>query len=129
MMQGDYGCANLDIFYSSQFVQGETQYNNGHEKFSYFILEHTPVLAGTLTGTIQLEDPGTKPIQTFTVSSSGKFEFGAVKFALDVSDVFAKTGELNLTTGELSLTFNKPPGRHRIVISYEYDMEGCNYGQ
>src|SRR5271156_792156 len=48
------GTANLNIFYSSQFVQNEsTNVDPGAiVTAAYAPLEHTPVLAGTLTGTV-----------------------------------------------------------------------------
>jgi hypothetical protein len=48
------GTANLDVYYSSQFVNNEsTSTDGGDDTTSVFSpLEHTPILAGTITGTV-----------------------------------------------------------------------------
>ncbi len=116
------GDANLDIFYSHQFVQNETSSTDlGDDATSVFSpLEHTPVLGGTVTGTIF---DGTVAIQTFTVNEAGVFAFSNLT-AAPVPSVNA--GTLNLTTGELTLTWTGGnPGANNIVVSYEYNLE-CN---
>ena len=115
------GTANLDIFYSSQFVQNEvSSTDDGADATSTFNpLEHTPVLAGTITGTIY---DGTVAIQTFSVNSSGTFVF---------SDIGTPSPKVNAasvvtTTGEITMTWTGGnPGANHIVLSYEYNME-CN---
>ena len=115
------GTANLDIFYSSQFVQNEvSSTDDGADATSTFNpLEHTPVLAGTITGTIY---DGTTAIQTFSVNSSGTFVF---------SDIGTPSPKVNAasvvtTTGEITMTWTGGnPGANHIVLSYEYNME-CN---
>lgn len=115
------GTANLDIFYSSQFVQNEvSSTDDGADATSTFNpLEHTPVLAGTITGTIY---DGTVAIQTFSVNSSGTFVF---------SDIGSPSPKVNAasvvtTTGEITMTWTGGnPGANHIVLSYEYNME-CN---
>jgi len=115
------GTANLDIFYSSQFVQNEvSSTDDGADATSTFNpLEHTPVLAGTITGTIY---DGTTAIQTFSVNSSGTFVF---------SDIGSPSPKVNAasvvtTTGEITMTWTGGnPGANHIVLSYEYNME-CN---
>ena len=81
-------------------------------------LEHTPILAGTMTGTIY--NSGTA-IQTFTVSASGSFTFS------DIGSPSPKvtSGSLNTTTGELVLNWNASPSSNHCVVSYEYNLE-CN---
>jgi len=115
------GTANLDIFYSSQFVQNEvSSTDDGADATSTFNpLEHTPVLAGTITGTIY---DGAVAIQTFSVNSSGTFVF---------SDIGSPSPKVNAasvvtTTGEITMTWTGGnPGENHIVLSYEYNME-CN---
>jgi len=114
------GDANLDIYYSSQFIQNETSSTDiGDDVTSVFsAFEHTPVLAGTVTGTIY---DGTTAAQTFVVSESGTFTFS------DINSPSPKVtaGTLNVTTGELTLTWNGAPGANHVVMNYEYNME-CN---
>jgi hypothetical protein len=62
------GDANLDIFYSHQFVQNETQTGAGGNVVQKYALQKTPILPGTLVGTVY---QGTTAVQTFTVPSSG----------------------------------------------------------
>jgi len=114
------GTANLDIFYSSQFVQNEaSNVDPGAVIVSaYAPLEHTPILAGTMTGTVFV---GATAVQTFTVSSAGVFTFTPI----GAPAAFIVTGTLNLTTGELVATWNVAPGSNNLVVSYEYNME-CN---
>ena len=119
LMQLADGTANLDIFYSSQYVQNEmTSTDAGNAAVStYSPLEHTPILAGTVTGTIYL---GASAIQTFVVSSSGSFTFSEI----GSPSVKVTSGTLLNNTGELSLTWNNStPGANHVVISYEYNME------
>lgn len=120
LMQRADGTANLDIFYSSQFVQNETTNTDAGAgtAVTYDPLEHTPVLAGTVTGTVY---DGTTAVQTFVVSASGTFTFNAIGSPA----AFATGGSIDLTTGEVSLTWNSAPGDNHVVLSYEYNME-CN---
>ena len=46
------GDANLSVYYSHQFVENETQADAGGDTSSSHVVEHTPVLAGTVTGTV-----------------------------------------------------------------------------
>src|SRR5271156_2646784 len=77
LMQLADGTANLDIFYTHQFVQNETTTVDSGVSVSsaYAPLEHTPILAGTVTGTIY---DGSTAVQTFVVSSTGTFTFTSV---------------------------------------------------
>lgn len=116
------GDANLDVFYSSQFVQNETTSSGvtpANSTINYGSLEHTPVLAGTVTGTVYYNATA---VQTFVVSSGGAFNFTPVS-----GSILATGGSLNLNTGELSLTWNGSAagGLSYVVLSYEYNME-CN---
>lgn len=120
MQQLSSGDGNLDIFYTHQFVQNETSStdNGGDTTSVYAPLEHTPVLAGTLTGTVY---DGSTAVQTFVVSEAGTFTF------TDIGSPTYKgtSGTVDLTTGEITLTWNTDPGANHIVCSYEYNME-CN---
>jgi hypothetical protein len=120
LMQRADGTANLDIFYSSQFVQNETSNTEAGAGTSVTFdpVEHTPVLAGTITGTVYV---GAVAVQTFVVSASGTFTFTSI----GSPSVRATAGSVNLTTGEISLTYNSAPGNNHFVASYEYNME-CN---
>ena len=120
LMQRADGTANLNIFYSSQFVQNETTSTDaGAGVVSVFSpLEHTPILAGTVTGTIY---DGATAIQTFTVSAAGAFTFSDI----GTPNPKCTAGSLNTTTGELTLTWSGAPGSNSAVLSYEYNME-CN---
>ena len=112
------GDANLDIFYSHQFIQNETSSTDlGVGLVStYAPLEHTPVLAGTLTGTVY--DGGTAS-ETFTVNASGTFAFTDI----GTPSVQMVSGSVDLATGEVTLTWASAPGSNHIVVSYEYNME------
>lgn len=118
LMQLADGTANLDIFYSHQFIQNEATSTDAGADVSatYSPLEHTPILAGTVTGTIY---DGSTAVQTFVVSSAGTFTF------TDIGSPTVKVtaGSLNNNTGELALTWNSAPGVNNAVISYEYNME------
>jgi hypothetical protein len=118
LMQTADGTANLNVYYSSQFVQNETQQDGGGDTSSSFTLEHTPVLAGTVTGTIY---DGATAIQTFTVSAAGSFTFSDI----GTPSPKVSAGSLNLTTGVITLTWGSDPGANSVVVSYEYNME-CN---
>ena len=74
LMQRSDGSPNLDIFYSSQFVQNETTSTDDGTDTSamYAPVEHTPILAGSVTGTVY---DGTQAVQTFTVAENGTFNF------------------------------------------------------
>ena len=112
------GTANLSIYYSSQFVQNESHDDAGATTTSSFVLEHTPVLAGTITGSIY--DGGTL-IQTFSVNSAGSFTFTPVGSPATV----VTAGAIDLTTGLMTFTWNDPAGACNFTVSYEYNME-CN---
>lgn len=115
------GDANLDIYYSSQFVENEatsTHAGGAGLAYTYAPLEHTPILPGTMTGTAF---DGAAAAATFTVDQNLAFTFTAVTGAIN----FPNAGVLDVTTGELTLTWNNDPGSNNCVLSYEYNME-CN---
>lgn len=122
LMQLADGTANLDPWFTSQVIPNETTSTDaGTLTTSAFApLEHTPVLPGTVTGTIYLA--GTA-IQTFTVSSAGSFTFS------DIGSPSSKvtSGTLNVNTGEVVFTWNSGGSvagdSNYAVINYEYNME------
>lgn len=115
------GDGNLDIFYTHQFIQNETSSTDvgGDTTSVYSPLEHTPILPGTLTGTVF---DGTVAKQTFTVSEAGTFTFTSIG---SPSAPLANGGTVDLNSGEVTLTWASDPGQNHIVVSYEYNME-CN---
>jgi len=114
------GDGNLEIFYTHQFVQNETSSTDagGDVTSVYAPLEHTPVLAGTLTGTVY---DGSTAVQTFVVAADGTFTFTSI----GSPTVTATAGTVDVTTGEMTLTWSSAPGANHVVVSYEYNME-CN---
>ncbi len=106
--------------YSSKFVQNEESVPLKDHVWNYQIhyqpLEHSPVLAGSLTGKIYKEN---KIIQCFMVGSAGHFIFTHI----GNYDKHAVRGILNIITGQLSLTWDSWPGEHKLVINYEYKDE------
>lgn len=115
------GDGNLDIYYTSQFIQNETSSTDagGDTVSTFAALEHTPVIAGTVTGTIY---DGSTAIQTFVVAESGTFTFTNVGSAPTPS---VTSGSVDIVTGEVTLTWTADPGPNHFVTSYEYNME-CN---
>lgn len=116
------GDANLDIYYSSQFVQNETSSTDagGDTTSVYAPLEHTPIIPGTVTGTCY---DGAVATATFSVSQAGVFTFVATGAAGQVG-ITAGTS-INHTTGEIVMVWDGDPGANSIVVNYEYNME-CN---
>ncbi len=118
MQQLASGDANLSVYYSHQFVENETQEDAGGAAVVNHVLEHTPVLAGTLTGTVY---DGATAIATFVVDENGAATITDIGTPAVTADAVA----LNLTTGALDITFSADPGANSVVASYEYNME-CN---
>jgi hypothetical protein len=116
------GDANLYVYYSHQFVENETSStDDGADVTSVFApLEHTPVIGGTLTGTIY---DGAVAIQTFT-STAGSTALTLANIGVAAA-IRATAGTINVTTGEITLTWNFAPGANTVICSYEYNME-CN---
>jgi hypothetical protein len=112
------GTANLDVFYSHQFVQNEVHANASNPVTSAQ-LEHVPVVAGTVTGTIYADN---MVVQTFVVpANSSSLSLTSV----DVSGGdYVDSGTLSLADGALALTWHAGSnGATKVVISYEYNME------
>ena len=110
------GDANLDIFFTHQFVQNETQSNAGGGTTLTYTLEKTPVLAGTITGTIT---DGATDIQTFVVDENGAFTFTSIGAPVTL----VTAGAIDLVTGVMTLTWNADPGANSITVNYEYNLE------
>ena len=74
LMQKASGDANLDVYFSSSFVQNETSASDagGASTTVFDPLKHTPIFAGSMTGT--LYESGSA-VQTFSVSEAGTFTF------------------------------------------------------
>lgn len=118
-MQQKYdGTTNLKPYYTSQVVKDETQNNAGGGTSLTYTLEKTPVVQGTLLGTVY---DGTTAIQTFSTSTSGVISFTDI--GTPSPKVTAAT--LNLATGLVTFTWSADPAANSIICSYEYNME-CN---
>lgn len=111
------GDANLDIWYSHQFVSQELETNAGGGALLQYQLEKTPILAGTLTG--QIFD-GNVLVYNFNVNQAGTFTFVPV----GAPAVTVTAGQMNLVTGVITLTWSADPGPNSIVVNYDYNMEG-----
>lgn len=113
---------NLDVYYASQYVQNEIMnVAKGDTRTSVFLpFEHTPVLAGTAVGTIYLGDePSKDSIQTFVVSFSGLLSLTNIgKPKIKVVE-----GVFQHESGILVLIWNKIPGPHHALVSYEYNIQ------
>jgi hypothetical protein len=120
LQQLSSGLVNLDIFYSSQTVSLETVTNAGGTTTLTYTLKHTPILAGTESGTIY---QGSTAIQTFTIDASGTFTISSTSNSPNVT-----AGSINLTTGAITLTWSSDPSTNSIVVTYDYNME-CNTDQ
>lgn len=77
LQQWSAGDANLEIWYGTPFIQDEKLQvlNDLHTDVTQYQTMHTPVLAGTMTGTIYPTPGNTSYGFTFVVSSAGKFTF------------------------------------------------------
>lgn len=120
LQQRANGNVNLEVSYASQEVQNETSsVDDGADSTSVFSpLEHTPVIPGSVTGVVY---DGTTAIQSFTISEAGTFVFSDI----GTPSPKATAGTLNVTTGDVTLTWNSAPGANHVVASYQYNME-CN---
>lgn len=124
LQQGDPGgCCDLSIFYGSMFVQAE---DHPRAKHRQIFLEHAPLLRGTTTGTVYVQDAHCvrKELCRFQVTEAGKFQ-GGMKDTNFEYYFDPATCMLNLTTGELFLDNRLLPDYAGIddfdvVIDYEY---------
>ena len=120
LMQLASGDGNLDIYYTHQFIQNETSSTDAGADVTsvYAPLEHTPVLAGTVTGTAF--DAGVA-VSTFAVSEAGVFTVTVIGGAA-IHPIVAGSS-IDPTTGELVLAWNFAPGPNHVIVNYEYNME------
>lgn len=118
MQQLTSGLVNLDKWFSHQQVFEEVETDAGGDTASSFTLKHTPIIAGTLQGTIY---DGSTAIYTFTVNAAGTFAFTAIGSPSPT----VSAGSISLTSGVLGLTYSGDPGANSVVVTYEYNME-CN---
>jgi len=115
----DGGSANLDIFYTCQFIQNETVnvWSSDGNKVGHEATEHTPVLPGTITGTISY---GYKAVQTFFTKEDGSFVLNPIGTPVN----YVECGTINHITGEILTEWNVPPSEKiTLVICYEFNME------
>lgn len=112
------GCGGevLNIYYAPEFIENETtETEDGEEETQiYSPLEHAPIVAGTITGTVYRGDLA---VQTFVISEAGNFAFTAI----GTPEVLAIGGRVNLASGEIAIEWNEVPGPNHLVVSYEYD--------
>jgi len=123
LMQTASGDANLDIYYSSSFVQNETLASDagGASTTVFEPFKHTPVFAGTITGTLY---ESATAVQTFSVSEGGTVTF--VDIGTPTVKGLQAGSTVNVTTGELTIAWTGgTPSTNYAIVSYEYNME-CN---
>ena len=97
-------------------VSNEEHAVNNTNKFSTINLQKTPVIAGSIKGSIYINESF---IQSFTVSSSGIFTFNdSYEYGIKVL-----SGEVNFSTGALAFYWNNPSGFSKFVITYQYANE------
>lgn len=123
----EQGCQNscdcVYCYYVNQFVQDE-RHNwkdwKGKKGTIDLIIEHTPVLSGSLIGLIL--DKNDKRIAAFTFTDDGMLS--PIKYGSDIeleaSAKIINSGSLNEITGELSLNCNLD--KFDLVLDYEYNI-------
>lgn len=115
------GNVDLSIWYCHQFVQNEKTDVCLGGRISEFILDHTPILAGSVVGTVYL---GKTAIQTFIVSVDGLFTFTDIGSPQEKCITHGST--IDHVTGKITLGWNADVGENHAIISYEYNMEASN---
>jgi hypothetical protein len=123
LMSGD---ANLNIFFTHQFVQNEVQTNAGGGTTLTYTLEKTPVIAGTVTGTIGTALNGDG--QTFNIPQANAT--GALWALLNITSIGAQpasyvtAGTLDPVAGVLTLTWaGSAVANNYVTMNYEYNLE------
>lgn len=96
---------------SSTVTNQNTGADLGTSTTTTYTLTNTPVIAGTLSGTIVV---GGIAVQTFTVDNTGAFTFHAIGSPSNV----ATAGTFNVGTGKIVLTWNSVPGANYAIVSY-----------
>jgi len=135
LMQGDPGaCANLDHWYQHQYVEGEKHENmlstKLYKEYEYIITEYTPVLLGTIVGTITTDEG---ILCQFIVETSGKFvpcpkdsDGFETYFDLNKCSLNPTSGELRLKHNGLWSVENKRKD-YNLTLCYEYNCECSPY--
>lgn len=126
---GNPGDGNLDVFYNhSPVVENEELQGAGWNagivgvsRYVPFMLEHTPLLKGTMTGTVYIDKTA---VQTFCHRTSGGVDF----FPIGSPKLYAEKIEINEVTGEIGVVANELVEKNQVklVVSYEYNLE-CQY--
>ena len=119
---------SAESYYNHDYIKGEihkgvTPGGVSGEKVIKFTTDHSPIVSGTLNGTIFKD---LNIVNTFTVDKKNRFiltdvNTGGISPAYKVS-----CGSLNLDTGEISLTWNEDPINYKIIINYEYKIPNGN---
>lgn len=117
----DGGSANLDIYYNNQFIQNETVdvavWSSAGIKVGHLPIEHTPVLPGTMTGTIS---HGSFSVQTFYTKEDGSVVLQKIGTPVN----YVERGTIIHATGEIFTEWNVPPSEKiTLAINYEFHME------
>jgi hypothetical protein len=125
IQQGDNGTANLDLWYSHQFVQNECVEHRGNKtNRTAYKFDKGFVLEGTVCGTIYVKDPlkyngYTKfAVQTFQINFNGEFK----PTNIGHPELKVVAGKMDHLHGKLSLEWNGVPEGTELVVNYEYDM-------
>ena len=117
-----------ESYYNHDYIQGEiykgiTVGGGQGEKVVKFITEHSPIVNGTLSGTIF---KGLNIVSTFTVDKKNRFILTDIKTGGISPEFKVNCGSINLDIGEISLTWNKDPSTYKVIINYEYKMPSGN---
>ena len=117
IMQGS-GDANLDIYYSMQFVQNEEIVNTKKGMSCVYKFEHTPVVPGTVCGWIHYDH---KMIYNFCASVAGLLTFQ--KIGTEVPEIVS--GTLDHKENEINIVWEKEvkAGQTLLVVCYEFSLE------
>lgn len=105
--------------YGSMFYQNETLLTRPSgvsigRKHIHTVIEHVPVMKGTLTGTVHYNNVA---IQTFVFSSAGACTMTKIGQSLGL----VKTMEINWQTGQITSTWNVAVNMAdiKLIVSYE----------
>lgn len=120
------GSANLDIFYNSQYVQGETlQVLDNYCGCTSYQAIHTPIVPGTVSGIVAFNELNG---YSFSVDSLGVFNFKRLGVNDDPNnlnlyyDEVYSSSTLDLNTGVLKLDWHST-NSPKVTVNYEYNME------
>jgi len=119
---------SAESYYNHDYIQGEihkaiTSGVGSGEKVIKFMTEHSPIISGTLSGTIFKD---LNIVNTFTLDKKNRFILTDIRTGRISPEFKVNCGSVNLDTGEISLTWNKDPGSYKIIINYEYKMPNGN---